>query len=265
MRYNKSVDWYALGVLIYEMLSGLPPFHEPDITPVRLYEKIAQGPACIKWPNISPSATDLIMKFMERDPSKRYGNLHHGAGDVFAHPWFREVDWERLRNREIQAPYMPKIAGDGDASAWVSLALSRRRETRTDRCGCCSVSKATPRSTLRVCMVLLHPIPMGISSRTLTMQHSICWSLNIPCIYLFLMVFHEEGCVVCTVRLVQAVPSHVTTMKPVASSARTQWNTMMGSSSRAVAHSTIVEALGLPFCCSKFRNRCSFTATGLRS
>lgn len=120
MRYNKSVDWYALGVLIYEMLSGLPPFHEPDITPVRLYEKIAQGPACIKWPNISPSATDLIMKFMERDPSKRYGNLHHGAGDVFAHPWFREVDWERLRNREIQAPYMPKIAGDGDASAFES-------------------------------------------------------------------------------------------------------------------------------------------------
>ncbi|THH26720.1 hypothetical protein EUX98_g7469 [Antrodiella citrinella] len=117
-RYNKSVDWYALGVLIFEMLSGLPPFHEPDISPVVLYEKIAQGPTCIKWPAFHANATDLILKFMERDPSRRYGNLHNGAGDVFAHPWFREVDWEKLKNREITAPYLPKISGDGDASAF---------------------------------------------------------------------------------------------------------------------------------------------------
>ncbi|CAL1712067.1 unnamed protein product [Somion occarium] len=117
-RYNNSVDWYALGVLIFEMLSGLPPFHEPDANPVTLYEKISTGPTCIKWPAFNPNATDLILKFMERDPSKRYGNLRNGAGDVFAHPWFREVDWERLKNREIQAPYLPKINGDGDASAF---------------------------------------------------------------------------------------------------------------------------------------------------
>lgn len=104
------------------MLSGLPPFHEPDISPVVLYEKIAQGPTCIKWPAaFQHNATDLILKFMERDPSKRYGNLRHGAGDVFAHPWFREVDWEKLKGREIQAPYLPKITGDGDASAYVSF------------------------------------------------------------------------------------------------------------------------------------------------
>ena len=99
------------------MLSGLPPFHEPDASHVVLYEKIAQGPACIKWPPFHANATDLILKFMERDPSRRYGNLQHGAGDVFAHQWFREVDWEKLKNREITAPYLPKISGDGDASA----------------------------------------------------------------------------------------------------------------------------------------------------
>ena len=116
-RYNKSVDWYALGVLIFEMLSGLPPFHEPDIAPVKLYEKIATGPSCIKRPAFHPNATDLILKLLEHDPTKRYGNLKHGAGDVFAHPWFREVDWEKLRDREIVAPYQPKIATPGDASA----------------------------------------------------------------------------------------------------------------------------------------------------
>ena len=105
-RYNKSVDWYALGVLIFEMLSGLPPYHQPEPNPVLLYERIAAGPTFIRWPAFHSNARDLIMKLMESDPSRRYGNLRHGAGDVFAHPWFREVDWEKLRRREIMAPYM---------------------------------------------------------------------------------------------------------------------------------------------------------------
>ena len=87
------------------MLSGLPPFHQPDANPVLLYEKIARGPAYIKWPTaFSPLATDLILKLMESDPSKRYGNMRHGAGDVFSHDWFKEVDWDRLAAREIMAP-----------------------------------------------------------------------------------------------------------------------------------------------------------------
>ena len=111
------MDWYALGVLIFEMLSGLPPFHEPDASHVMLYEKICAGPAAIRWPPFNGLAQDLILKFLEHDPTKRYGNLRHGAGDVFAHPWFREVDWDKLKNREITAPYLPKIASAGDASA----------------------------------------------------------------------------------------------------------------------------------------------------
>lgn len=83
-----------------------------------LYELIIKGPLCIKFPAaFHENAKDLIMKLMEGDASRRYGNLRHGAGDVFAHPWFREVDWERLASREIMAPYLPRISGDGDASA----------------------------------------------------------------------------------------------------------------------------------------------------
>lgn len=105
------------------MLSGLPPYHNPDGNHAILYEKITRGPRFIRWPAFGAPATDLILKLMESDPSKRYGNLHHGAGDVFAHAWFREVDWEKLRNREITAPYLPKIQGEGDASAYVFLAV----------------------------------------------------------------------------------------------------------------------------------------------
>lgn len=111
------MDWYALGVLIFEMLSGLPPYHFPEANPVALYENIIRGPASIKWPPFNHLATDLIMKLMEGDPSKRYGNMKNGAGDVFAHPWFREVDWGKLAARDLTAPYLPKISGAGDASA----------------------------------------------------------------------------------------------------------------------------------------------------
>ncbi|KAJ8697106.1 cAMP-dependent protein kinase catalytic subunit [Pleurotus ostreatus] len=121
-RYNKSVDWYALGILIFEMLSGLPPYHQPDANPVLLYEKITRGPAFIRWPTFQPLATDLILKLMESDPSKRYGNMRSGAGDVFSHGWFKEVDWVRLNAREITAPYLPKVRSDGDASAFEMYA-----------------------------------------------------------------------------------------------------------------------------------------------
>jgi protein kinase A len=103
-----TVDWYALGVLIFEMLSSLLPYHQPEANPI-LYERITRGPAHIRWPGqFNDDARDLIMRLMEGDPLKRYGNMQHSAKDVFAHPWFREVDWE------ITAPYLPKISGDGD-------------------------------------------------------------------------------------------------------------------------------------------------------
>jgi len=85
-----------------------------------LYERITRGPFFVKFPTaFHDFARDIVMKLMEVDASRRYGNLCHGAGDVFAHPWFREVDWERLATREITAPYLPRINGDGDASASV--------------------------------------------------------------------------------------------------------------------------------------------------
>lgn len=120
------MDWYALGVLIFEMLYGQPPFHEPEISPMALYNKISKGPSTIQWPPFfNPRASDLILKLMETDPSKRYGNMRNGAGDVFAHPWFKEVVWQNLLTKNISPPYIPRTISDGDASAYVISALVR--------------------------------------------------------------------------------------------------------------------------------------------
>ncbi|OXG23502.1 protein kinase A [Cryptococcus neoformans Tu401-1] len=113
--YNKSVDWYALGVLIFEMLAGYPPFFTEDGNPMKLYEKIIAGK--VRYPTyFDVLAKELLKNLLIGDLTKRYGNLRAGSSDIFAHGWFAEVDWDKLYRREIPAPYVPKIDGEGDAS-----------------------------------------------------------------------------------------------------------------------------------------------------
>ncbi|KAJ1899011.1 cAMP-dependent protein kinase catalytic subunit [Coemansia sp. IMI 209127] len=111
--YGRSVDWWALGVLIFEMIAGYPPFYDEDH--YRLYEKIMAGR--IQWPaQFDPVARDLVSRLLTADLSRRLGNLHRGSADIKDHRWFAEVDWNRLAAREIPAPLIPTQKVDGDTS-----------------------------------------------------------------------------------------------------------------------------------------------------
>ncbi|CDO92314.1 unnamed protein product [Kluyveromyces dobzhanskii CBS 2104] len=114
--YNKSVDWWSFGVLIYEMLAGYTPFY--DSNTIKTYENILNAP--VKFPPFFHSdAQDLISKLVTRDLSQRLGNLQNGSEDVKNHPWFSEVIWEKLLCRNIETPYEPPIqAGQGDTSQY---------------------------------------------------------------------------------------------------------------------------------------------------
>ncbi|KAH6687254.1 camp-dependent protein kinase [Plectosphaerella plurivora] len=113
--YNKSVDWWSLGILVYEMLCGYTPFWDSG-SPMKIYENILRGK--VKYPQyMDPSARDLLEKLITADLSKRLGNLYGGSEDVKRHPWFSEVTWERLAKKDIDAPYSPPVkGGTGDAS-----------------------------------------------------------------------------------------------------------------------------------------------------
>ncbi|KAG9285416.1 hypothetical protein G9A89_010891 [Geosiphon pyriformis] len=111
--YSKAVDWYSLGVLIFEMLAGYPPFYDEDH--MRLYEKILGGR--VKYPNFfEPVVKDLLKRLLTADLSKRFGNLKGGSEDIKNHNWFKGVDWDRLLRQDIEAPYIPHVNGDGDTS-----------------------------------------------------------------------------------------------------------------------------------------------------
>ncbi|KAH7348745.1 kinase-like domain-containing protein [Rhexocercosporidium sp. MPI-PUGE-AT-0058] len=113
--YNKSVDWWSLGILIFEMLCGFTPFWDGG-SPMKIYENILKGR--VKYPPyIHPDAQDLLQRLITSDLTKRLGNTHGGAEGVKNHQWFAEVTWERLAKKDIDAPYVPPVkAGVGDAS-----------------------------------------------------------------------------------------------------------------------------------------------------
>lgn len=110
--HGKAVDWWALGILIYEMLVGYPPFF--DESPFKIYEKILAGR--IEFPRfMDPAAKDLIKKLLTQDKMKRIGNLKNGAADVKQHKWFRGVDWNDLYNKLIPSPIPVKVSSAGDS------------------------------------------------------------------------------------------------------------------------------------------------------
>lgn len=111
--HGKAVDWWALGILIYEMLAGYPPFY--DENPFGIYQKILAGR--IEFPrHFEPHAKDLIRKLLTADRTKRYGCLKNAAEDVKQHKWFRSVNWERTFNREVKPPMIPGFRSEDDTS-----------------------------------------------------------------------------------------------------------------------------------------------------
>jgi len=71
---------------------------------------------------MDPLARDLISNCLAGDLSKRYGNTHRGSIEIFRHAWFAEVNWEMLVRKEIPAPYVPALRGDGDSSQFEAYA-----------------------------------------------------------------------------------------------------------------------------------------------
>ncbi|EEQ31347.1 cAMP-dependent protein kinase catalytic subunit [Microsporum canis] len=119
--YNKSVDWWSLGILIFEMLCGFTPFWDSG-SPMKIYENILK--CRVKYPpSLVPDAQDLLSRLITPDLTKRLGNLHGGSQDVKNHPWFAEVTWELLAQRRIDAPYIPPVkGGSGDACMFDTYA-----------------------------------------------------------------------------------------------------------------------------------------------
>ncbi|CDU24708.1 probable cAMP-dependent protein kinase catalytic subunit [Sporisorium scitamineum] len=124
--HGSAVDWWSLGILLFEMLAGYPPFYDPN--PILIYEKILAGK--LVFPEeIDPVSRDLISGLLNADRSRRLGNLRGGANDVKNHPWFHGVDWKVLQEGRIPPPIVPYLGRPGDTSNFSKYEPARPSAT----------------------------------------------------------------------------------------------------------------------------------------
>jgi len=110
--YGKEVDWWSFGTLMYEMLTGLPPFYCDDVQ--KMYQKIMT--AQLNIPTFfSPEAKSLVEQLLDRSPTTRLSD----PSQVKAHPWFKSIDFEKLCNKEIPPPFIPKVK-DEESTEYVA-------------------------------------------------------------------------------------------------------------------------------------------------
>lgn len=129
--YNKAVDWWALGVLIYEMAAGYPPFFADQ--PIQIYEKIVSGK--VRFPShFSQDLRDILRNLLQVDLTKRYGNLKNAVNDIKVHKWFLTTDWIAIYQKKVEAPFTPKIKGPGDTSHFDDYEEEPIRISSTEKC-----------------------------------------------------------------------------------------------------------------------------------
>ncbi|KAK7173945.1 hypothetical protein R3I93_003697 [Phoxinus phoxinus] len=113
--HGKSVDWWSLGILMFELLTGASPFtlegerNSQSEVSKRILRCEPPFPSII-----GPLAQDLLRKLLVKDPHKRLGSGPRGAEDIKCHPFFKGLNWSDLAEKKVQSPFRPELRNELD-------------------------------------------------------------------------------------------------------------------------------------------------------
>lgn len=119
--YDQAVDWWGLGCVMYEMITGMLPFDAQDHED--LFDKILNDAVKVP-PFLTAEAKDLIQNLLEKNPGFRLGGGSGGAEEVLGHAFFKPIDLAKLENKDIAPPFVPTIASDTDTANFDSTFTS---------------------------------------------------------------------------------------------------------------------------------------------
>ena len=134
--YNKSVDWWSLGCVMYEMLTGKLPF--PIKKGGKINLKIYENE--VFYPNsINSTAKDLLQNLLVVNPNKRLGSGPDGSSNIKNHPFFKGANWDDIWHKRVRPPFIPKLKNDTDLKYFDNLFTEEpingptRKNTNRDR------------------------------------------------------------------------------------------------------------------------------------
>ncbi|XP_046393783.1 cGMP-dependent protein kinase, isozyme 1 isoform X2 [Ischnura elegans] len=113
--HDRAVDYWSLGILMHELLTGTPPFTASD--PMRTYNIILRGIDAVDFPrHMTRAAVSLVKRLCRDAPSERLGYQRGGIQDIKKHKWFQGFDWDGLRQRTLKAPIVQEVKSPTDIS-----------------------------------------------------------------------------------------------------------------------------------------------------
>ncbi|XP_053211479.1 serine/threonine-protein kinase Sgk2-like [Panonychus citri] len=105
--YDRRVDWWCLGAVLYEMLYGLPPFYSRDT--VEMYDNILNKPVRLRT-NISLAARSILEGLLQKDKRKRLG-AKNDSDEIKRHDFFKPISWTELEFKQVSPPFNPNVKG----------------------------------------------------------------------------------------------------------------------------------------------------------
>jgi len=125
--HGKAADWWTCGALLFEMLTGLPPFYASKRED--LFSKIKFAPPPLPT-TLSMEAADLIRGLLVKEPERRLGSGLNGVADIKNHPFLAGVNWGAHYRKEVTPPFVPVIKNDLDLSNFSPEFTQMSLETR---------------------------------------------------------------------------------------------------------------------------------------